>query len=217
MLCPLQLDIDALAIGSPWPIDEALIERHCRIDDDDDAALLEMYLRAAISWAENTTHRTIFNRPHRWVLKEFPYHGREVIRLPRGKTSSVSVINYVAGRQARMLKGPTSGSPGGIDYQEDLGSDDGGALMPPQGGCWPSVDCDAIRPVEIEFNAGWQPDEVPADIVHALVFAMADAFDLRLSEGFTGANSTSARIASAGTRLGARESLISPYILSRWY
>lgn len=212
MLCPLRLKVDPIVMGSPWLISEGLIKQHSRIDDADSDDVLEVYLKAAILWAENTTHRTIFARAHQWVLRDFPHSHRMEIRLPRGKVQSVDGISYVSGGQVLNLAGPSAGSPGGSDYQEDLSGSDGGSLMPPQGGSWPSVDYDVPAPVTVSFTAGWLAGEVPADIVHAILFAVEDMFDVRGTPDFS-----PAMVSADGPRFATREALISPYRLTRWY
>lgn len=212
MLSPVRLDIDAItADGSPWLLDETLVKKHCRIDDTDQDANLQLYIQAAILWAENSTHRTIIRRSHRWVLREFPYDGYEPIRLPRGKTVSVESITYTASRTGHVLKGPTS-DPVSADYQEDLRGEDGGLLMPLQGSCWPSVDYDAVAPVTIAFTAGWAGDEIPGELVNAVLLGISDMYDLRGSSDF--ANTS---LADVGKSLAVREALVSGYRLSRWY
>lgn len=211
MLCPICLEVAALP-GSPSPVDLDLIKQHCSIDDDDFNDQLEVYLSAAILWAEGSTHRTIFSRAHKWVLKDFPYSERNEIRLPRGKTRSVESVQYSLNGAAQTLRGPTSGSPIGSSYQEDLRGDDGAILMPPRGGSWPSPDIDVPAPVTINFTAGWLPADVPADVLHAVLFSISDAFDLRGTSDFS-----PAMIQLGGPRFEAREALISPYRLVRWY
>lgn len=213
MLSPLRLEVDALP-GSPSPIDLSLIKQHIHeaADVADYDTLIEAYLKAAIHWAEGTTHRTIFARAHTWVLRDFPHAHRMEIRLPRGKTLSVAGIEYAAGGTTRTLTGPSSGSPGGDDYQEDLRGDDGAILMPPRGGSWPSTDCDVPAPVAITFMAGWPLGEVPEDLLHAMLFFIADCYDLRGTQDFT-----PAAVSAGGPRFGARQTLVSAYRLSRWY
>lgn len=211
MLCPIRLEVAALP-ASPLPISLDLIKKHCSIDDADFDDQLDVYLKAAIEWAEGSTHRTIFSRSHTWVLKDFNYEGRFEIKLPRGKTQSIESIEVSVNGTTTTLTGPSSGSPAGTDYQEDLRGNDGGIVMPPRGGSWPTPDFDVPAPVAINFTAGWASASVPADIVHAILFAISDAFDLRGTSDFN-----PAMIATGGPRMEAREALISAYRLVRWY
>ena len=204
-LCPIRLSVSALD-SSPLPIDLALIKTHCAIDTTDFDTLLTTYLLAAIAWAEGTTHRTIFSRAHIWTLRQFPYCDYyQEIPLPRGKTQSVESIQYVVNGQTLTLTGSSS-SPVATGYQEDLRGDDGGTLRPAFGSTWPSVDYDAPAPVTINFTAGWLSNEVPSDVVHALLFAVSDAFETRSTADM-----------SQGRNFDVREALISPYRLSRLY
>lgn len=206
-LCPIRLDIDRLTIGSPLPISADLIDQHARITTADQAALIDVYLGAAIEWAEAATHRSIIAREHRWVMRDFPQDDFQGIRLPRGKTQSVTGVVYKCGGSSTSLTGPSSGSPGGSDYQEDLRGDDGGLLMPLQGQSWPSVDLDVPDPVTITFTAGWLDAEIPAQLQHAILFAVDDAYDIRGTPD----------LAINGRNLMTREALVSSWRLVRWY
>jgi len=213
MLCPLRLDIDRLGDSSPsWPLDQTLVRKHCRVDANaDDLDVLEKGLLAAIDWAENAMHRTVFRRTHTWVLREFPVDAFQMIRLPRGRTISVAHVKYRVGGSEFTLTGPTSTVPG-TDYQEDLRGDSGGVIMPARGASWPSTDRDVPAPVEIQFVAGWDADEIPADIVNAILLGTSDAYDMRGSADFSAHS-----LADAGKSLHARNALISFHVLSRWY
>lgn len=205
-LCPLQLDVSAFEWDSPYPIDLDLVKAQCSIDDDRFDAILPAWIRSAVEWAEGSSHRTIFSRAHSWVLKGFPLGGMQGIRLPRGKTQSVESVVYVSGGQEYTLTGPSS-DPVGTGYQESLIGDDGGWLLPPRGQSWPSVDSDVPAPVRVNFTAGWLAGEVPGDVLHAILFAVADCVDIRGTPDLN----------THGGSLEAREGLISSYRLSRWY
>ncbi len=112
----------------------------------------------------------------------------------------------IAKSRAATLTGPSSGSPAGTDYREGLRGDDGGVVTPVRGGNWPFVDCNAPAPVTIDFTAGWQAREVPSAIIHAILFAVADAFEMCSEADLTD-----------GSRFDAREALISSYRLTRLY
>jgi uncharacterized phiE125 gp8 family phage protein len=174
-LLPKRLDVDPL-VGSPFPIDLDLIKSHLAIDYSDQDELIEKFALAAIEAFEGTTHRTLIQREHTWVLASFPFSYKLGIWLPRGRTVSVEQIAYVSGGQTVTLTGPTS-TPTGDDYQEDLRGNDGGCLLPLQGESWPSVDIDAVAPVAISFTAGWETAEMPADALNALLFFIRTSLD----------------------------------------
>lgn len=206
-LQPISLSIAALD-SSPLPLDLALVKDHLAVIDNDSNTLIEKFILAAINWAEGSMRRTIYSRSHTWVLKDFPRDACERIRLPRGKTQSVESIVYSLNGSTTTLYGPSSSeSPTTSSFQEDLTGDDGGILMPLRGENWPSVDYDVPAPVTITFTAGWLAAEVPADIESALLFAIADAFELR----------GGGDIGSGGGNFDTREILISSFKLKRWY
>jgi hypothetical protein len=200
MLLPQRLEIEGLA-KSPPPVDLSLIKMLCGIDGDEFDALLTNYLFAAIAWAERSTHRTIFARSHSWVLLEFPTTDSQEIHLPRGKTRSVESVQFVIGGNVVTLRGTSSGRLGGSDYREDLRGDDGGVIVPFRYEGWPAVDFDVPAPVVINFTAGWLAEEVPIDIINALLFAVSDAFEMRGEADMTAGKNFQTRNADQWYRL----------------
>jgi uncharacterized phiE125 gp8 family phage protein len=207
MLCPLRLDIDPLET-SPLPISLTLLKDHLAIDYTDLDDLIALNLSAAIVAFESQTHRTVLRRTHRWVLSEFPRTPFQQIRLPRGKTRVVNSVEYIAGGAAQTLIGPTSSSPAGDDFQEDLRGEGGGVIMPPRGRSWPSPDRDCPAPVTITFDAGWDAAEIPADITRALLFWLRTGID-------DDRGSVDPRALEANR--ATFEALVSPYRLVRFY
>lgn len=206
-LCPISLSIDPV-VGSPLPVSLDLIKLHCAVDGIDQDELLETYLFAAIHAFEGTTHRTLFQRQHRWVLASFPFpcstNLNQSIWLPRGRAVSVDHIDYVSGGITTTLRGPTS-IPVGTDYQEAL-FDGAGLILPIAGQSWPSTDCNVPEPVKITFTAGWQSNELPSDVLTALLFHIR----MSLDDNRTDPQKTQAN-------LDAFEALVSGYRLSRSY
>lgn len=172
----LRLDIDATAT---LPLDLETVKDDLRISDDElDSVILCQYIPSAVSWAENTMRRSIISRAHRWILSDFPVGVDQTITLPRGKTQSVASIAYSDGGMVTTLTGPSSGSPAGTDYQEDLRGHSG-RIMPNRGESWPSVDSDVPAPIVITFNAGWLSESVvPADLKRALTARIYDEMEL---------------------------------------
>jgi uncharacterized phiE125 gp8 family phage protein len=168
-LCPIRLDLDPLT-SSPPLIELELLKTHLAVDFPDLDELIALNLAAAVDAFEGATHRTVVSREHRWVLRDFPHVTYQRIRLPRGKTRSVAKIEVDRRAGLLTLRGPSSGSPVGTDYMEDLRGDDGALIMPPAGASWPSAELDRPAPVTITFTAGWDAAEVPADVQRALMF-----------------------------------------------
>jgi len=202
LIAPMRLVVDPLP-GNPLVVETDLLKQHLAVDHDETDELIEIYLKSAIGWAETVTHRSIVSRGHKWILGGFPLADRE-IRLPRGLASAVSGISYASGATTVSLTGPTSGSPAGSDYREDLTDDAGGILLPAYGGSWPSADRDAVAPVTITFTAGWQSGAVPHDIQAAIMLRVAASLENRGDD-------------EKSADLSACFALLSGWTLSRWH
>jgi hypothetical protein len=173
------------------------------LDDQFDPLLYDIHIPAAVNWAEGFMHRNIVSRSSTWVIQDFPRGIDESIRLPLGKTQSVTSVAYTQNNSVTTLTGPSSGSPEGTGYREDLTGDSGGVLYPPYNETWPSVDTDAPQPIVITFSAGWLASEIPGQIKHAIYMYCADAIDV-----VGGADATKANLA-------AKETLLSSWRLLR--
>jgi uncharacterized phiE125 gp8 family phage protein len=170
----ITIDIDAPA---DLPLDLELLKQDLRIAGDDlDEVIMAQYIPDAVEWAEGVMRRSIIARTHRWILDEFPCGADQTIYLPRGKVQSVTSIAYSSGGSVTTLRGASSGSPVGTDYQEDLRGHVG-RIMPNRGESWPSVDDDVPSPIVITYTAGWDAADVPADIKRALTVSVADALE----------------------------------------
>lgn len=207
LVSPLSLEVDPLP-ASPLPIDLELVKDHCAVDGTDLDELLATYTLASIEWAENLTNRTIFRRGHVWTLLNFPQTVCTRIRLPRGLARAVTGIRYYDGAGALQTMAGPSGSPAGTAFSELLTSDAGGIIAPnPASDSWPDALIEAIAPVQIEFDAGWDTDEVPQSLLHAILFGVSDMLETRGQQD----------IAAGGSNFTTRQVLASPYMLARWY
>lgn len=204
MISQISLDWDR---ATAYPLTLAAIKSQLRIEHDEwDSLIYDIHLPAALSWAEGETRRSIWARTHRWVIREFPSGDQRII-LPRGKVQSVASIAYVTGGNTTTLTGPSSSSPEGTGYQEDLKDEGGGVLMPNQGESWPSVDLDVPAPITITYSAGWaEQEDVPGDIKLAMIFYIGDALEI-----------TSSADLMSNTDLTVKDRLISAWRLRKWY
>lgn len=204
LVSSLDLFVDPLELNvSPELVPLELVKTHCAIDGSDlDTLLQDVYIPAAVSWAEGFAHRTIFTREHVWTIRDFPRCGSGHIRLPRGKTQSVEAIRYYDsdGNLQSLFGASATISPTGDDFGEMLGGDDGATLAAGDNG-WPTVSTDRVAPVQIEFFAGWTSAQLPKDVLHAILFAISDMVDTRGSADLT----------SFGKNLTTRMALMSPY------
>jgi hypothetical protein len=205
---PLSLRVERT---SATVLDQDLLKAHCRVDGDDLDDLLTFYEQVAIQWAEREMYRSILSREHVFIVSDFPRAYPQALALPRGLCSSVDKIEYYLSGQLNTLYGPSSGSPGGSDFLEDLGSENGGRVAPLVGRSWPSVDLDHITPVAVTYTAGWEDTDVPADIKHALMFAVADCLE------FAGSADLLNQISHGGKAFDARRALLSGYVVTQLY
>ena len=180
-----------------FPLTISQVKAQLRIDHDEfDSLIDEVHMPAAIKWAEGVTKRAIIARTHTVALPGFPSANDGRLTLPLGKAQSIASVAYITGGTTVTLTGPTSGSPEGTGYREDLRSDKGAVLMPPDGESWPDTDTDVLAPVVVTYRAGWEIGEIPGDILLAILTYIQDAIDSEESK-------------SAMSRL-------SPWVINRW-
>jgi uncharacterized phiE125 gp8 family phage protein len=172
----ITIDYDA---ATTLPLDVETLKNDLRISGTElDAILTNQYVPAALSWAEGFTRRSLLSRAHRWIVSDFPRTIDQTLFIPRGLVSAVSSIIYISDGSPVTLTGPSAGSPGGTDYQEDL-TGHIARIMPNQGATWPAVDSDAIQPVKVTYTAGWASDAlIPGDIKRALTAYVYQAMEL---------------------------------------
>jgi uncharacterized phiE125 gp8 family phage protein len=169
----------SLSHGEPseYPLTLSQIKAQLRIQHDEfDPLIVGIHLPAALSWAEGETGRSIALKQYRWTLDRFPT-SYTPIRLPMGQAQSVVSIAYVTNGGTVTLRGPTSGSPIGADYQEDLTAPYGGLVMPIADATWPLTDTDIPAPVVVTFTAGWAAANVPADLKMGMLRYISDQID----------------------------------------
>lgn len=168
------------ASPSDYPITLDQVKTHLRIDHTEFDSLIEqVHIPGALAWCEGETRRTLISRQHTWTIRDFPQDAYQRIRLPGGIASAVSSIVYVRNETATTLRGPSSGSPIGTDWQEDLTDDKGAVLMPNPGSVWPAVDFDAVSPVVITYTAGYTDvDQIPAELKLHMIQWVGNALDM---------------------------------------
>lgn len=202
-LKPLSLDSEPIPSDT---LDLSFVKSHLRVSHSDDDTLIRHYTRTAIQWAEGVTHRAVIERAHVWRLTDFPYDDY-LIRLPLGQTTEITSIEYVSLGETKTLTGATASPAVEGDYQEDLNGDAGAHIRPNRNATWPCVDLEAVTPVKINFRAGWTADNMPPEILNAVLMAITDAYDMRGTPD----------LAAVGKMLEARETLLTPWRLIRTY
>ncbi len=140
------------------PVTLEIAKAHLKVDHDADDELIREQALAARQWIETYTRRALISQTWALTLADFPRRHPFEILLPLGQVIAVNSISYTdEDGAAQTLTGPTSGSPAGTGYQEDLTSGSECRLRPPVGGEWPGVQAEAIQPVSISFTAGTGP------------------------------------------------------------
>ncbi len=163
------------------PVTVETAKAHLRITHDDEDALLRLYIKSARRWVENYTHRALISQQWQYTMDRFPW-GFTPIILPLGKIIAVDQIDYIdLNEVTQTLRGPTSGSPAGTDYQEDLSNDNEGRILPNASDDWPEADDERLAAVTVTFTAGFgtKAENVPEDIVSGMLFRLADLYEFR--------------------------------------
>jgi hypothetical protein len=145
---------------------------------DLDELIWRQHLPAAIERAEGFMNRSVVSRRHVLVLDSFPYTDLQVLTLPRGLCSAVTSIAVSQAGVTTTYRGPSSGSPAGTDWQEDLRSDLGARLMPKRASAWPGWDIDVPAPIVVTYTVGWASTAIPQTVCRALVAAVLEALDV---------------------------------------
>jgi uncharacterized phiE125 gp8 family phage protein len=159
--------------GEPITVAEA--KTFCRVDTDDQDAVLELLIQAARERAEDITGRATVQRELELRLDEFP--NNEVIERPYPPLISVDYIEYLdaAGDAQRLEGSPTS-------WIEDLYSEPG-RIRPLAGTSWPAT-YEAPGAVRIGFTCGYAPYGSPADYGYNVPARMRQWMQARISTWF---------------------------------
>jgi len=147
----------ALTVVTPpaeEPITLAEAKAQCRIDSDDEDALLTGYIRAARRVAERISRRALITQTLELVLDGFPAH-RE-IELPRPPLQSVVSVTYTDRDENEHAL--DSGS-----YLVDADSEPGRIVLK-SGYSWPSDTLQSANGVRVRFVAGYGgAEDVPEE------------------------------------------------------
>jgi uncharacterized phiE125 gp8 family phage protein len=184
------------------PVTVALAKSQCRVDFNDDDALIAVYISAARAHAEKVTHRAFYNQTWVRTLDFFPaswsYHttnpaeqsaypygfwDRLTIDIPRANLVSVASITYVDNTGEEQTLDPTT-------YTVDTSSTPG-RITPVQGAAWPAVSNFMPGSIAITFVAGSYGDGTdvntcPATVVMAILLLVGHFYANR--ENSTDAN-----------------------------
>lgn len=149
----------------PTPaIELSTLRLQCRVDANDEDALLERYALAATIQVEKASQRVLVRRAAVLRVASLP-SGRGGLNLPGGVVAEVTAMSV-------------EGEP--FTAFEVIG-DSPAKIIP--GTDWPVVTQDGF-PVRVEYTVG--PTSTPADLAVAVLMIAAEMYERR-SEGSTGA------------------------------
>lgn len=161
--------MSSLRVISPPTLDPVLLseaKEHCRIDSDDQDALLAGFIIAARQHCEDETDRSFITQTLQLKIdSDWPVDrcGNDCIVLPRPphKTGAVMAITYVDTNGASQTLSPSL-------YQFSEG-DIFGSIRPAYGATWPTVR-DQMDAITVTFVAGYgsNPGDVPEPVRQAI-------------------------------------------------
>ena len=148
---------------SELPLTVEQVKAHLRVDDDDNDALIETYLRAAVAYAESFMGRALIDQTWDYYFDAFPTGS---INLPRSPL--LEVLEFVG-----------EGVPF-ADYATDFAIEPGRVYLT-TGSSWPTV-VGVTNVGRIRFRAGYvdltgsPTGEVPSDILAAILLIVGTLY-----------------------------------------
>ena len=159
-----------------WPVSLAEVKAHCRVDLNDDDALLETLLEAATEMAEQATGRALMTQTWELTLDAFPpssnTHSQAMV-LTRVPVQSIVSLSYIDEAGVSQLMLPNAYL---LNNCDDFGF---ATVVPIFASLWPSV----ARDVKLRFVAGYvDASAVPASIKQWIKLQVAAMYDNREAE-----------------------------------
>ena len=162
-----------LAAVPSGDIPVAALASHLRLgtgftDDGSEDAVLETYLRSAISAIEARTGKAVFQRRFSWTVNN--WHGGDKQGLP------IAPVQLIESVTVSDVDGGTTVVDGAA---YTLVKDSQRPVLAAVSGCLPTIP--TLGSVEIVLEAGFGPtwDDVPHDLRHAILVLAANYFDHR--------------------------------------
>jgi uncharacterized phiE125 gp8 family phage protein len=147
-----------------YPVTLAEAKAQCRVDSDDENALLDGLIAAATDYVEQYTGRAIIAQTWRVTLDEFTTS----LLLPKGPVQTVTHVRYFdsEGAEQTVLAG---------DYTLDNASDPAWVVINSDAS-WPETQS-GVNMVKVTFVSGYPA--VPAAIKQAILLLIGQWFDQR--------------------------------------
>lgn len=184
--------VDSGAGALPVTLDEA--KAHLRVTEDDEDALISIYLRGAVEWAEEVTHRAISQQSYLVVEDDFP---RTRWKLPLGYVASITSIKYLDDDGAEQTWSSSL-------YHLDNSSDSAATVRPIPTESWPDVG-DYPSSARVTMVAGFSTTNCPYSLRMAILQRIG-----QLSE------SRAPGDPEADEMERATRDLLAPYVLPIW-
>jgi len=191
------------------PVSLAEAKAHLRLDGSDEDGLVARLIAAARTHVEGRTSRALVDQGWRCVLDRWPAR-RDVWLRPAPVTAVTAVTVYDANGDGRVLAAD--------EYSVDTASAPA-RLRPAAGRSWicgdgawtavaggPADPGSPLNGIEIDFDAGYGPDDVPAPLVQAVMMLVAHWHEHR--------EAAAVGAVAAPVAIGL-ECLISPYRVAR--
>lgn len=181
------------------PMTLAEVKAHLRVDDTDDDALIELYIKAATAYVDGEDGflgRALVTQTWELVIDEFP---ENEIMIPLPPLQSVSSVKYDDGAGVEQTAS---------NYTVDDASEPGW-IVPDTSG-WPST-FDGINAVRIQFVAGYLPNsDSPPDLAANVPGSIKAAMLLLIGAAYANREQTVVGVISTQLPWGV-EQLLRPY------
>lgn len=152
------------------PVSLAEAKAQCRVDIDDDDALITAYIAAARAWCEAHDWRAYLTQTIELWLDGWP--SDDVIEIPRPPLQSVSEIAYYDTDEVKHVLSNTV-------YAVDVASTPGRARLK-YNQFWPDTPLRAHSAISVTYVAGWTAAaSVPATIRQAILLLVGHWYENR--------------------------------------
>jgi uncharacterized phiE125 gp8 family phage protein len=152
------------------PLGLAEAKEHLRVDGAEEDLLIDGYITAARTWAEEFTGRALVTQTWEAHFACWPQDG--VLELPLPPLQSVTTVKYTDDGGVERTLGATV-------YRVVTEVEPGRIVLAPQQ-AWPSETLDAGLPVVVRFVCGYgQPAAVPASVRQGLRWLIGHMYENR--------------------------------------
>lgn len=161
------------------PVSLAEAKLHCRVDIDDDDALISGFITAAREVVEGIARRALIEQTLELVLDEFP--GEDRLTLPRPPLLSVTSVKYTSEAGVEATFSSSS-------YVVDTDSEPGRVVLK-SGYSWPATTLQVVSGVRVRFKAGFGDEaaDVPQRYKQAVGLLVSHWYENREAIATSGA------------------------------